>query len=151
LNGHFIDASAIIPSICVGNCPAQEWPHAIRSNTGVPECASAHGVALFFRGHRRLLLIFLFKTNRDHQPDRSTGRSGERTDMNQAYIIEIESRTAGIVARDDRGYRFFSSDRIFDGLEGREFRSARDAERAARTLLQQRSHLFAIPSTVSAF
>ena len=47
--------------------------------------------------------------------------------MTQAYIIEIESRTAGIVARDARGYRFFSSDRTFDGLEGREFRSARDA------------------------
>jgi len=71
--------------------------------------------------------------------------------MTQAYIIEIENRTAGIVARDDRGYRFFSSDRTFDGLEGHEFRSARDAERAARTLLQQRRHLFANPSTASAF
>jgi hypothetical protein len=67
--------------------------------------------------------------------------------MTQAYIIEIENRTAGIVAEDDRGYRFFSSDRTFDGLEGREFRSARDA----RTLLQQRRHLFAHPSTASAF
>jgi hypothetical protein len=74
-----------------------------------------------------------------------------RADMTQAYIIEIENRTAGIVARDDRGYRFFSSDRTFDGLEGHEFRSARDAERAARTLLQQRRHLFANPSTASAF
>ena len=58
--------------------------------------------------------------------------------MPQAYIIEVESRTAGIVAKDARGYRFYSSDRIFDGLEGRQFRSARDAERAARTLLQER-------------
>ncbi len=71
--------------------------------------------------------------------------------MTQAYIIEIESRTAGIVARDEQGYRFFSSDRTFDGLEGREFRSARDAERAARTLLQQRRHLMANPSIASAF
>jgi hypothetical protein len=71
--------------------------------------------------------------------------------MTQAYIIEIESRTAGIVARDEQGYRFFSSDRAFDGLEGREFRSARDAERAARTLLQQRRHLLTSPSVASAF
>lgn len=70
---------------------------------------------------------------------------------NQAYIIEIESRTAGIVARDAHGYRFFSSDRAFDGLEGREFRSARAAEQAARTLLQQRRHLIANPSMASAF
>ena len=71
--------------------------------------------------------------------------------MPQAYIIEIESRTAGIVARDAQGYRFFSSDRAFDGLEGREFRSAREAERAARALLQQRRHLMANPPVASAF
>jgi hypothetical protein len=39
----------------------------------------------------------------------------------------------------------------FDGLEGREFRSARDAERAVRTLLQQRRHLLTSPSLASAF
>jgi hypothetical protein len=73
LNSHFIDVTVVINTITLGNCPAQEWPHAIRSNTSVRECASAHGVALFFRGHRRLLLIFLFETNRDHQSDRNTG------------------------------------------------------------------------------
>jgi hypothetical protein len=51
--------------------------------------------------------------------------------MSSAYIIEVGSHTAGIVTKDERSYRFFSSDRIFDSLEGREFRSARDAERAA--------------------
>jgi len=61
--------------------------------------------------------------------------------MSNAYVIEVGSHTAGIVTRDERGYRFFSSDRIFDGLEGREFRSARDAERAARALFLQRRHL----------
>jgi hypothetical protein len=61
--------------------------------------------------------------------------------MPNAYIIEIEDRAAGIVTKDGRGYRFFSSERIFDGLEGREFRSARDAERAARALLQERRHV----------
>lgn len=62
--------------------------------------------------------------------------------MSQAYIIEVESRTAGIVARDESGFRFFSSERIFDGLEGRQFRSAREAERAARAVLRERSHAF---------
>jgi hypothetical protein len=58
--------------------------------------------------------------------------------MPQAYIIEVHNRTAGIVARDERGFRFFSAERAFDCLEGREFRSARDAERAARALLDER-------------
>ena len=61
--------------------------------------------------------------------------------MPNAYIIEIGSHTAGIVTKDGRSYRFFSSDRIFDSLEGREFRSAREAERAARALFLKRRHL----------
>jgi hypothetical protein len=60
--------------------------------------------------------------------------------MPKAYIIEVHDRTAGIVARDERGFRFFSSERTFDSLEGREFRSARDAERAARALLAERRY-----------
>ncbi|MFB6458718.1 hypothetical protein [Bradyrhizobium tunisiense] len=58
--------------------------------------------------------------------------------QSNAYIIEIHDRAAGIVARDQRGYRFFSSERLFDSLEGRQFRSAREAERAARTVLSER-------------
>ncbi|WP_291604395.1 hypothetical protein [Bradyrhizobium sp.] len=65
--------------------------------------------------------------------------------MSQAFIIEIESRTAGIVARDERGFRFFSSERAFDGLEGRQFRSARDAEQAARVVLRRRGRPFNRP------
>jgi hypothetical protein len=61
--------------------------------------------------------------------------------MSNAYIIEIGSHTAGIVTKDERSYRFFSSDRIFDSLEGREFRSVRDAERVARALFLERRHL----------
>ena len=91
-----------------------------------------------------------FKTTTIMQ-NRSAGESGEASDMPQAYIIEIENRTAGIVARDERGYRFFSSDRNFDGLEGQEFRNARDAEKAARALLQQRRHMLTDPSLASAF
>jgi hypothetical protein len=51
------------------------------------------------------------------------------------------NRKSHIVTRDERSFRFFSSDRIFDSLEGREFRSARDAERAARALFLKRRHL----------
>jgi hypothetical protein len=60
--------------------------------------------------------------------------------MPNAYIIEIQNRTAGIVARDAQGFRFFSSERIFDSLEGRQFDSARDAELAARALLTERRY-----------
>ena len=61
--------------------------------------------------------------------------------MSNAYIIEIDDQAAGIVTKDGRGYRFFSSERIFDSLEGHQFRSARDAERAARALLRERRRL----------
>ncbi|OAF11586.1 hypothetical protein [Bradyrhizobium neotropicale] len=57
----------------------------------------------------------------------------------QAYIIEIHDRAAGIVTREARGFRFFSSERLFDSLEGRQFRSAREAERAARAVFSERS------------
>ena len=61
--------------------------------------------------------------------------------MPQAYIIEIHDRAAGIIKRDERGFRFFSSERLFDSLEGRQFRSARDAERAARAVFTERRHV----------
>ena len=59
--------------------------------------------------------------------------------MSKAYIIEVHDRTAGIVAGDERGFTFFSSDRAFDRLDGRDFRSAREAERAAMRLTRPRS------------
>lgn len=65
--------------------------------------------------------------------------------MFQAYIIEIHDRAAGIVTRHARGFRFFSSERLFDSLEGREFRSVREAERAARALFVERRHLLNQP------
>jgi hypothetical protein len=55
--------------------------------------------------------------------------------MSKAYVIEVHNRTAGIVAGDERGFTFFSSDRAFDRLDGRDFRSAREAERAVRLVL----------------
>jgi hypothetical protein len=52
--------------------------------------------------------------------------------MSRAYIIEVNNRTAGIVTGDERGFSFFSSERMFDSLEGRQFGSAPNAELAAR-------------------
>lgn len=59
--------------------------------------------------------------------------------MSNSYIIEVRNRTAGIVAGDGRTFRFFSSERAFDRLEGRSFRSARHAERAARAIVASSS------------
>jgi hypothetical protein len=51
--------------------------------------------------------------------------------MSDTYIIEVRSKAAGIVARDQGGYRFFAATQDFNRLEGRLFRNAREAERAA--------------------
>ncbi|MFB9263120.1 hypothetical protein ACFFWD_08055 [Bradyrhizobium erythrophlei] len=58
--------------------------------------------------------------------------------MGKAYIIEISGQTAGIVVSEERGFRFFSSERTFDCLDGGHFGSARAAERAARALVERR-------------
>jgi hypothetical protein len=55
--------------------------------------------------------------------------------MSDTYIIEIASQAAGIVVRNPNGYRFFAASHRFNALEGRLFRNARDAERAATRLL----------------
>ena len=61
--------------------------------------------------------------------------------MSNAYIIEVFDRAAGIVVAEHRGYRFFSSERTFDSLEGGHFGSVREAERAVKALLKgRRSH-----------
>jgi hypothetical protein len=70
--------------------------------------------------------------------------------MSKAYIIEVHNRTAGIVTGDERGFRFFSSERVFDRLEGREFRSAREAERAARALLDAKQNFAGEPVLAAA-
>ena len=50
--------------------------------------------------------------------------------MSDTYIIEVSSQAAGIVVRENRGFRFFAASHKFNSLEGRLFRSAREAERA---------------------
>jgi hypothetical protein len=71
--------------------------------------------------------------------------------MPKAYIIEVRNRTAGIVTGDERGFHFFSSERTFDRLEGHEFRSAREAERAATALLDARRGSVDEPIFAAAF
>ncbi len=60
---------------------------------------------------------------------------GQERNMSDRYIIEVESQAAGIVVRSADGYRFFAASHPFHSLEGRLFASAREAERAARRLL----------------
>jgi hypothetical protein len=54
--------------------------------------------------------------------------------MSDTYIIEVSSQAAGIVVRAPGGYRFFAATHQFNRLEGQVFRTAREAERAARRL-----------------
>jgi hypothetical protein len=51
--------------------------------------------------------------------------------MSDTYIIEVKAQAAGIVVRNPGGYRFFAASHRFNALEGRLFRNAREAERAA--------------------
>jgi hypothetical protein len=55
--------------------------------------------------------------------------------MSDRYVIEVGSQQAGIVVRDPGGYRFFAASQRFQSLEGRLFRTAREAERAAARLV----------------
>jgi len=59
--------------------------------------------------------------------------------MSQANIIEVSSYTAGLVVRDERGFRFFSAERAFDRLDGHRFSSVRAADRAANLLVERGS------------
>jgi hypothetical protein len=53
------------------------------------------------------------------------------------YVIEVRSSfgftvQAGIVVRDEGGFRFYAATRAFDALEGRVFKNPKSAEQAAR-------------------
>jgi hypothetical protein len=56
--------------------------------------------------------------------------------MSDAFIIETAGATAGIVVRQDQGFRFYASSRHFFPLEGGLYRRPVDAERAARRFAQ---------------
>jgi hypothetical protein len=61
--------------------------------------------------------------------------------MPDAYVIEVEGRTAGIVARDsqDRRFNFFSASQPFNAMEGQSFADPLAAEQAARHLARHGS------------
>jgi hypothetical protein len=59
--------------------------------------------------------------------------------MSDATIIEIRGEAAGIVARTGRGFAFYAAQAPYYRLEKRVFRSARDAERAARALTSRQT------------
>lgn len=51
--------------------------------------------------------------------------------MSNAFIIEVNAKAAGIVVRDGRHFRFHAASEEFSGLQGRDFRSPGDAQKAA--------------------
>jgi hypothetical protein len=51
--------------------------------------------------------------------------------MSKAFVIEVRSRAVGIVVYDGRRYRFYAAAHELNGLEGRDFRSPNDAQKAA--------------------
>ncbi|MCJ2014557.1 hypothetical protein [Methylobacterium sp. J-076] len=51
-----------------------------------------------------------------------------------ARVIEIGEVAAGIAVPEEKGVRFFSASRDFDGLDGQLFRSPEQAARAVREL-----------------
>ena len=57
--------------------------------------------------------------------------------MSDRYIIEVNSQAAGVVVRNPQGFRFFAASQRFVRLEGKLFRNASEAERAAARLLNE--------------
>ena len=54
--------------------------------------------------------------------------------MAEAFVIETSHYTAGIVAAQDRGFRFYASHPAMVPLEGRIFRNPKAAQFAAEEL-----------------
>lgn len=51
--------------------------------------------------------------------------------MSHAYVIEVQSRSAGIVVRQGHRFYFHAAAEQFIALEGRPFKSPKHAEQAA--------------------
>jgi hypothetical protein len=61
------------------------------------------------------------------------------------YVIETGDQQAGLVILERGGFRFYAASPAFAPLEGRLFRSALDATRAAEALNRPRSALASPP------
>jgi len=66
--------------------------------------------------------------------------SGERAAMSrqQAYTIEINGQSAGIVVAQSGGFMFFAADRVFHRLDRQVFPRVAHAERAVHQLVHGR-------------
>lgn len=67
-----------------------------------------------------------------------------------AVVIEVANRAAGILAEDGARYRFHSAEARYASLDGQHFRSAGEAERAARRLYANRKQVPAQTGTPAA-
>jgi hypothetical protein len=60
--------------------------------------------------------------------------------MSDAYVIEVQGSTVGIIVRKHRNegvFRFMSALHAFNSLEGEEFAGPLEAESAARKLIRE--------------
>lgn len=65
-----------------------------------------------------------------------------------AVIIEVADRAVGILAEDGARLRFHAAEARFSALDGQIFRSAGEAERAARRVLDNRKRTHGLASPV---
>jgi len=63
-------------------------------------------------------------------PPDSSGRSAET----EAFVIETDEAAAGVIVRQDDGYRFFASESQFQPLDGSVFKSPKAAQKAAELM-----------------
>lgn len=47
--------------------------------------------------------------------------------MSSAYIIEIDHEAAGVIVREDAGYRFYMTNQKYEKLDRMKFKSAKQA------------------------
>jgi hypothetical protein len=66
--------------------------------------------------------------------------------MADAFVIEVSRFTAGIVAGQRKGFRFYASHPAMAPLEGRVFGSPLAAQKAAEKLAAQKFHEEAVGS-----
>jgi hypothetical protein len=65
------------------------------------------------------------------------------------YVIEADDRQAGLVILERGGFRFYAANPAFSGIEGRLFRSALEATRAAESLVGRGARRRATPRAAS--
>jgi hypothetical protein len=59
--------------------------------------------------------------------------------MTNAFSIEVDGETVGVVVAEARGFQFLASDRATWPLEGTRYRHVRQAQRAAEDIYRRRA------------